>query len=265
MDGGEGPLPCWLIKGSCVSPAWLAEWSRKHPSGARPAYWAGRHVFGDRAAQSCDRARPARPAHAAETSVPGAWRPSSGLRVCARLCRGCWFPERPARRRAGGRRGSAACGRSRWWRSSSRAAWRSRRRQRRTPGTAWRSGPPGRPPPLLHRPLPGNVPVADTQVRAADGRGQPGPAGQLADASEAGDVTDLSHDHQRGELPDAGQRCQGPDPRAGLRVPPQLAVDPVDRRRQGAGELQAVGDDLPRHRGQVQLSQPATARPGPAR
>ena len=25
--------------GSCLSPAWLAEWSRKHPSGAAPALW----------------------------------------------------------------------------------------------------------------------------------------------------------------------------------------------------------------------------------
>jgi len=43
---------------------------------------------------------------------------------------------------AGARRGSAACGRSRWWRSSSRAGWRWPRSWRRTPGTAWQSARP---------------------------------------------------------------------------------------------------------------------------
>jgi hypothetical protein len=43
----------------------------------------------------------------------------------------------------------------------------------------------------------------------------------------------------------------------------QLAVDPVDQRRQAVEDRQAVGDDLPRDRGQVQLGQPAAARPGP--
>ena len=60
--------------------------------------------------------------------------------------------------------------------------------------------------------------------------------------------------------PDAGQRGQDLDPRVGLGVLAQLAVDPVDHRRQAVDHRQAVGDDLPRHRGQVQLGQPAAAR-----
>ena len=39
-------------------------------------------------------------------------------------------------------RGSAACGRSRWWRSSCPGAWRWPRRWRRSPGTARRSARP---------------------------------------------------------------------------------------------------------------------------
>ena len=46
-------------------------------------------------------------------------------------------------------------------------------------------------PPQPRRALLGDVTVPDSQVRAADCRCQPGPAGQLAGAGEAGDVTDL--------------------------------------------------------------------------
>jgi hypothetical protein len=42
-------------------------------------------------------------------------------------------------RTAGARRGSPACGRSRWWRSASLTVWRWPRSWRRSPGTAWRS------------------------------------------------------------------------------------------------------------------------------
>ena len=73
-------------------------------------------------------------------------------------------------------------------------------------------------PPQPGRALLGDVPVPDGQVRAADGRGQPGPAGQLAGAAEPGDVADLGQHDQRGELPDAGQRPQYLDPRVGLGV-----------------------------------------------
>jgi len=53
------------------------------------------------------------------------------------------------------------------------------------------------------------------------------------------------------------------DPRVGLSVGVQLAVDPVDQRRQAVDHRQAVGNDLPRRRRQVQLGQPAATRPGP--
>jgi len=43
----------------------------------------------------------------------------------------------------------------------------------------------------------------------------------------------------------------------------QLVVDPAGQRRQAVDDRQAVGDDLPRGRRQVELGQPAAARPGP--
>jgi len=61
------------------------------------------------------------------------------------------------------------------------------------------------------------VSVPDLQVRVAYGRGQPGPAGQLAGAAEPGYVADLGHHDQRGELPDARQRPEHLDPRVGFR------------------------------------------------
>ena len=99
--------------------------------------------------------------------------------------------------------------------------------------------------------------MPDGQVRAADSRGQPGPAGQFAGAAEPGDVADLGEHDQRGELADAGQRGQHLDPRVCLGVLAHLGVEPVDLRREPVEERQAVGDDLPGHRGQVQLGQPA--------
>ncbi len=50
--------------------------------------------------------------------------------------------------------------------------------------------------------------MPDGPVRAAHGRRQPGPGGQLAGAAEPGDVADLGRHDQRGELPGAGQRPQ---------------------------------------------------------
>jgi hypothetical protein len=105
--------------------------------------------------------------------------------------------------------------------------------------------------------------VPDLQVRTAHGRGQPGPAGQLAGTGKPGNVADLGHHDQRGELPDPGQRSEHLDPRVGLGMLVQLAVDPVDQYCQGVDDRQAVGDDLSRRRRQVQLGQPAAARPGP--
>ena len=65
-----------------VPGAWLSEWSHKHPFNV--AFTGGRHdhVSGDWAAQSCDRAGPGGPAHAAGASAPGVWRPLPGLMVC---------------------------------------------------------------------------------------------------------------------------------------------------------------------------------------
>ena len=103
--------------------------------------------------------------------------------------------------------------------------------------------------------------MPDFEVRAPHRRGQPGPAGQLAGTAEPGDVTDLGQHHQRGELTDPGQRPQYLDPGVGLGVLVQLTVDPVDQRRQAVDDRQAVGDDLPRRGGQVQLGQPAAAGP----
>jgi len=105
--------------------------------------------------------------------------------------------------------------------------------------------------------------VPDGQVRAADGRGQPGPAGQLAGACEPGDVTDLGEHDQHGELPGTGQRGQHLDPWICFRVLAQLRVDPADLRAQGAGERQAASHDFPWHDGQAQLGEPAAAQPGP--
>ena len=82
----------------------------------------------------------------------------------------------------------------------SRAGWRWPRRWRRIPATAWRSAPPGSAP-TAARPGPArDVPVPDGQIRAADRRSQPGPAGQLAGVREAADVADLCQHDQRGEL-----------------------------------------------------------------
>ena len=130
-------------------------------------------------------------------------------------------------------------------------------------------GPPGglrgrvHDPPQPRRALPGDVPVPDFEVRAPHRRGQPGPAGQLAGAAEPGDAADLGHHDQGGELPDAGQRPEHRDPRVAPGVLVQPAVDPADDRSQAADDRQAAGDDLPRHRRQVQPGQPAAARAGP--
>jgi hypothetical protein len=138
-----GKIVFVLVLRSWLSPVWQAEWSRKHPSRAAPVRGRHDHVSGDRAAQSDDRARP----------LAGSCRESELARglvtlpVWGVLRWPCWRPVPPGPvpglRRAGARRGSAACGRSRWWRSSSRASLRSSGRWRRTPGTAWRSAPPG--------------------------------------------------------------------------------------------------------------------------
>ena len=105
--------------------------------------------------------------------------------------------------------------------------------------------------------------MPDMKVRAAHGGREPGPAGQLAGAAEPGDAADPGHHDQRGELPDAGQRPEHLDPRVASGVLVQPAVDPAGHRSQAIDHRHAVRDDLPRRRRQVQLGQPAAARPGP--
>ena len=69
------------------------------------------------------------------------------------------------------RRGSAACGRSRWWRSSSRGVSRCSSRWRRTRGTAWQSAPPG------SRPTAATPSLAWRCARAGRSGPSPGPSG----------------------------------------------------------------------------------------
>ncbi len=75
--------------------------------------------------------------------------------------------------------------------------------------------------------------MPDLEVRAPHGRGQTRPGGQLAGVGEPGDVADLGHHDQRGELPDAGQRPQCLDPQVGLGVLVQFAVEPAGQYCQG--------------------------------
>jgi hypothetical protein len=100
------------------------------------------------------------------------------------------------------------------------------------------------------------------KVRAAHGRGQPRPAGQLAGASEPADVADLGQHDQGGELSYPWQRGQRLDPRVSLGMLAQLAVDPVGQGRQAAGDRQGVGHDLAGDGRQFEPGQPAAARPG---
>ena len=61
-------LSCWAVRVVCLSPAWRAEWSRKHPFGASPGVWQRAMTSG-----RSDGRGPGRPAAAAG---PGRWRPN---------------------------------------------------------------------------------------------------------------------------------------------------------------------------------------------
>jgi len=61
-------LSCWAVRVVCLSPAWRAEWSRKHPFGASPGVWQRAMTNG-----RSDGRGPGRPAAAAG---PGRWRPN---------------------------------------------------------------------------------------------------------------------------------------------------------------------------------------------
>jgi hypothetical protein len=106
--------------------------------------------------------------------------------------------------------------------------------------------------------------VPDRAVRAAHGRGEPGPGRQLARRGEPADVADLGQQDQRGERADPGQLGQDLDPRVRPGVAADLGVEPVDDRLQGVDERQGVGDHLRRDGGQVQGGEPGPARPAPA-
>jgi hypothetical protein len=170
---------------------------------------------------------------------------------------------RLACRLAGARRGSAACGRSRWWRSSSRACWRSSGRWRRIPGTAWRSARPGSAP-TAARLSPARVMCPCRTVRSEPRTVGVSPA-QLASLRALGNrlMSPISASMTRA--------VNWPTPGGVVRVltrGPALAcwrsspsIRSISTARP-AGDRQGVGHDLPGDRGQVELGQPAAAGPG---
>ena len=137
---GSGEDPCCAgCEGVVVHPrpGWRSGLASTHPAPRERAGGCHDHVSGDRAAQSDDRARRWRRLMPQERECPGLGDPPVVTAATVLPCRwpACWP--------AGARRGSGACGRSRWWRSSSRGVSRCLGRWRRTPGIAWRSAPPG--------------------------------------------------------------------------------------------------------------------------
>jgi len=70
----------------------------------------------------------------------------------------------------------------------------------------------------------------------------PGAGQQLAGDRDGGDLLPAAF---RDGRVGSGQRPEYLDPRVGLGVLVQLAVDPVGQRRQAVDDCQAVGDDLP--------------------
>ena len=206
---GKGRLRFGLSGVACWFPArgWRSGLTSTHPAPRQCAGGCHDHMSGTGLLSHVIE-RGAGAAHAARASSPGAWRPS----------------------RSHGRRGGCsawrpACSASRCQArvSSLReiamvAIFFPRRLAMAGVGGGEVRGPLGGLRGLVHHPpqprraLPGDVPVPDFEVRAPHRRGQPGPAGQLAGAAEPGDVADLGHHDQRGELPDPGQRPEHLDP-----------------------------------------------------
>ena len=124
VESEEGSFRGWLVGVACWFPelGWRSGLTSTHPAPRQRAGGCHDHVSGDRAAQSNDRARRWRRLMPQRRAHPGLGDPP--VFTAAAAARSCW---RLACRRAGGRRGSAACGRSRWWRSSSRGVSRCRR------------------------------------------------------------------------------------------------------------------------------------------
>jgi hypothetical protein len=119
-------------------PGWRSGLASTHPAPRQRAGGCHDHVSGDRAAQSDDRARRWRRLMPRSERARGFGDPPVVTAAVA-----VWSCPWPACPPAGGRRGSAACGRSRWWRSSFRGVSQRSNRWRRTPESAWRSAPPG--------------------------------------------------------------------------------------------------------------------------
>ncbi len=136
---GEEVLSRWVVKGRPVPRCVVGGVVSQAPIRRIPPGKAGAMTMCSGAgllSQMIERGRLAGSCRVA--SSPGGFGDPLGL-VVVLAHRGCW----PLGRRAGGRRGSAACGRLPWWRFGCRAAGRSQRRWPRTLGSVWRSELPG--------------------------------------------------------------------------------------------------------------------------
>ncbi len=136
----KGPVADWLIRVVCWFPVrgGRSGLTSTHPAPRRRSGGCHDHVSGTGLLSHVIERGAGRRAHAEGRAHPGLGDPPVFMAAAA----ACW-PRRPASGKAGARRGSAACGRSRWWRSSSRGVWRCWSRWRRTPASAWRSARPG--------------------------------------------------------------------------------------------------------------------------
>ena len=175
--GERGRIPSGLsiTRGRAGVPGvrW-AEWSHKHPFGVLPVNAGGchDHVSGDRAAQSCDRAGLVA-SSCRWSELPGVWRPFP-VWMPAGAGRSCALPrlgageqvvgagEELAGDRGGGDLVPAAF-------SDGAVGGRELR------GALGGLGRLVQNPPQPRRALLGDVPVPDSTVRAAHGRGQPSP------------------------------------------------------------------------------------------
>ena len=107
----------WIVRGRVLVPGagGRSGLTSTHPAPRRRAGGCHDHVSGTGLLSHVIERGAGRRAHAEGRAHPGLGDPPVFMAAAA-ACR----PRRPASRKAGARRGSAACGRSRWWRSSSR-------------------------------------------------------------------------------------------------------------------------------------------------
>ena len=228
-----------------------------HPPPRQRAGGCHDHVSGTRAAQSMIERGAGRRLMPRGRARPGLGGPP--VVTAAAAARSRW---RLASRRAGGTRGSAACGRSRWWRSSSPGVWRWPRGWRRSPGTAWRSAPPGSVPSAA-RPGPargmrpcrtvrseprtvGVSPAQDASLRALPNRVMSPISASIINAVNWPTPGSVVRTLTRGSA--LACWCSSP------------SIRPVSGARP-AGDRQAVSDDLPRRRRQ-DPARPANRDPG---